>query len=76
MLPETDGVVMRDVTHAGLVVSDRINNDISNRLDLEDSLAAARLSSHPYTTHPKEVVFFFVYWICSISYGLGRLLID
>ncbi|KAK9740638.1 hypothetical protein RND81_03G050200 [Saponaria officinalis] len=49
-----DEIVMRDVTHAGLVVSDRINNDVSNRLDLEDALAAARLSSHPYTTHPKE----------------------
>ncbi|XP_074264142.1 nuclear pore complex protein NUP155 [Silene latifolia] len=49
-----DEVVMRDVTHAGLVVSDRISNELSNRLDLDDALNAARSSSHPYTTPPKE----------------------
>lgn len=48
-------VVMRDVTNAGLVVGDRINREIGAQLDLEESLEASRYSSHPYSTHPREV---------------------
>lgn len=49
-----DEIVMRDVTHAGIVVSDCISRDVAARLDLEESLEASRYTSHPYTTHPKE----------------------
>lgn len=49
-----DEVVMRDVTHAGIVISDRISRDVASHLDLEESLEASRYASHPYTTHPKE----------------------
>lgn len=52
-----DEIVMRDVTHAGIVVSDCISRDVAARLDLEESLEASRYTSHPYTTHPKEVMF-------------------
>lgn len=48
-------VVMRDVTNAGLVVGDRINREIGSQLDLEEALEASRYSSHPYSTHPREV---------------------
>ncbi|GFP83564.1 nuclear pore complex protein nup155 [Phtheirospermum japonicum] len=47
-------VVMRDVTNAGLVVSDRIGREIAGQLDLEEALEASRYSSHPYSTHPRE----------------------
>ncbi|KAL5699380.1 hypothetical protein ACHQM5_030294 [Ranunculus cassubicifolius] len=47
-------VVLRDVSNAGLVVSDRIGRDAASQLDLEDALEASRYSSHPYSTHPKE----------------------
>ncbi|KAL1568628.1 nuclear pore complex protein NUP155-like isoform X1 [Salvia divinorum] len=47
-------VVMRDVTNAGLIVSDRIGQEIGAQLDLEDALEASRYSSHPYSTHPRE----------------------
>ncbi|KAG8382696.1 hypothetical protein BUALT_Bualt05G0104300 [Buddleja alternifolia] len=47
-------IVMRDVTNAGLVVSDRIGREIAGHLDLEESLEASRYSSHPYSTHPRE----------------------
>lgn len=48
-------VVMRDVTNAGLVVSDRIGREIAGQLDLEEALEASRYSSHPYSSHPREV---------------------
>ncbi|KAK4350075.1 hypothetical protein RND71_029388 [Anisodus tanguticus] len=47
-------IVMRDVSNAGLVVSDRIGRDVSSQIDLEDSLEASRYASHPYTTQPRE----------------------
>ncbi|XP_057777560.1 nuclear pore complex protein NUP155-like isoform X1 [Salvia miltiorrhiza] len=47
-------VVMRDVTNAGLIVSDRISREIGAQLDLEEALEASRYSSHPYSTHPRE----------------------
>lgn len=45
---------MRDVTNAGLFVSDRIGREIAGQLDLEEALEASRYSSHPYSTHPRE----------------------
>lgn len=45
---------MRDVTNAGLVVSDRIGRDVASQLDLEEALEASRYASHPYSTHPRE----------------------
>lgn len=50
-------VVMRDVTNAGLIVTDRIGREIGAQLDLEDALEASRYSSHPYSSHPREVCF-------------------
>lgn len=50
-----DEVVLRDVTSAGLVVSDRIGREIASQLDLEEALEASRYASHPYSSHPKEV---------------------
>ncbi|KAL3644731.1 hypothetical protein CASFOL_009911 [Castilleja foliolosa] len=47
-------VVMRDVIHAGLVISDSIGREIAGQLDLEEALEATRYSSHPYSTHPRE----------------------
>ncbi|XP_071690893.1 nuclear pore complex protein NUP155 [Rutidosis leptorrhynchoides] len=47
-------IVMRDVTKASLVVSDRIGRDVSAQLDLEEALEASRYTSHPYSTHPRE----------------------
>lgn len=47
-------IVMRDVTNAGLVVSDRIGREASSHLDLEEALEASRYASHPYSTHPRE----------------------
>ncbi|KAE9607519.1 hypothetical protein Lal_00026714 [Lupinus albus] len=47
-------IVMRDVTNAGLVVTDRIARELSSHLDLEESLEASRYTSHPYSTSPKE----------------------
>ncbi|XP_043704564.1 nuclear pore complex protein NUP155-like [Telopea speciosissima] len=47
-------IVVRDVTNAGLVVSDRISRDVSAQLDLEEALEAARYASHPYSSHPRE----------------------
>lgn len=47
-------IVMRDVTNAGIVVSDRIGRDIAAQLDLEESLESSRYTSHPYSTHPRE----------------------
>ncbi|PIA62568.1 hypothetical protein AQUCO_00200524v1 [Aquilegia coerulea] len=47
-------IVVRDVTNAGLVVSDRIGRDASAQIDLEEALEASRYTSHPYATQPKE----------------------
>ncbi|XVF43562.1 hypothetical protein PTKIN_Ptkin02bG0049800 [Pterospermum kingtungense] len=47
-------IVMRDVTNAGLVVSDRIGRELSAQMDLEEALEASRYASHPYSTHPRE----------------------
>lgn len=51
-------VVLRDVTNAGIVVSDRIARDVAAQLDLEEALEASRYASHPYSTHPREVTTF------------------
>lgn len=51
-------IVMRDVNNAGLVVSDRIGREVASQLDLEEALEASRYASHPYTTHPREVIYF------------------
>ncbi|KAF9623974.1 hypothetical protein IFM89_007417 [Coptis chinensis] len=53
MLWESE-VVLRDVSNAGLLVSDRIGRDAVAQLDLEDALEASRYSSHPYSSPPKE----------------------
>jgi len=55
MMSWEDEIVMRDVTNAGLVVSDRIGREVSSQLDLEEALEASRYTSHPYSTHPREV---------------------
>ncbi|XP_043693925.1 nuclear pore complex protein NUP155-like isoform X2 [Telopea speciosissima] len=47
-------IVVRDVTNAGLVLSDRISRDVSAQIDLEEALEAARCASHPYSSHPRE----------------------
>ncbi|CAK9140308.1 unnamed protein product [Ilex paraguariensis] len=47
-------IVMRDVTNACLVVSDRIGREVATQLDLEEALEASRYASHPYSTHPRE----------------------
>lgn len=52
-----DEIVLRDVTNAGAVVSDRIGREVSSQLDLEEALEASRYASHPYSTHPREVHF-------------------
>lgn len=52
-----DEIVMRDVTNAGLVVSDRIGREVASQPDLEESLEASRYASHPYSAHPKEVTY-------------------
>ncbi|XP_073059527.1 nuclear pore complex protein NUP155 [Primulina eburnea] len=49
-----NGIVMRDVTNAGLVVSDRIGREVAGQMDLEEALEASRYISHPYSTHPRE----------------------
>lgn len=56
MVARENEVVMRDVTNAGLVVGDRIGREISAQLDLEETLEASRYTSHPYATHPREVL--------------------
>ncbi|GAB2296935.1 hypothetical protein Dimus_031037 [Dionaea muscipula] len=53
MLREEE-IALRDVTSAGIAVSDRISRDVAANLDLEEALEASRYASHPYTTHPKE----------------------
>ncbi|XAR72194.1 hypothetical protein NMG60_11018751 [Bertholletia excelsa] len=53
-MPRENDIVLRDVTNAGLVVSDRIGRDLTAQLDLEEALEASRYASHPYSTHPRE----------------------
>lgn len=53
-MSSSEEIVVRDVTNAGLVVSDRIGRDIAAQLDLEEALEASRYASHPYSTHPRE----------------------
>ncbi|KAI3696316.1 hypothetical protein L1987_79328 [Smallanthus sonchifolius] len=55
-MPCENEIVMRDITKAGLVVSDRIGRDVSAQIDLEEALEASRYTSHPYSAHPREVV--------------------
>jgi hypothetical protein len=62
-----DEIVIRDVTNAGLVVSDRIGREVSSQLDLEESLEASRYASHPYSTHPREV---FIFTLSFSNYSL------
>ena len=50
-----EDIVMRDVTNAGIVVSDRIGREAASHIDLEEALEASRYVSHPYSTHPREV---------------------
>jgi hypothetical protein len=50
-------VVIRDVTNAGIVVSDRIGREVAAQIDLEEALEASRYASHPYSTHPREARF-------------------
>lgn len=50
-----EDILIRDVTNAGLVVSDRIGREVASQLDVEEALEASRYASHPYTTHPREV---------------------
>lgn len=57
-------IVMRDVSKASLVVSDRIGRDVSAQLDLEESLEASRYTSHPYSSHPREVYLYIFYDLC------------
>ncbi|XP_048318324.2 nuclear pore complex protein NUP155 isoform X1 [Ziziphus jujuba] len=49
-----DEIVLRDVTNAGVVVSDRIGREAASQLDLEEALEASRYASHPYSSHPRE----------------------
>lgn len=50
-------IVMRDVTNACPVISNCIIREVGAQLDLEDALEASRYASHPYTAHPREVIF-------------------
>lgn len=50
-------IVMRDVTNACPVISSCIIREVGAQLDLEDALEASRYASHPYTAHPREVIF-------------------
>ncbi|KAL3843973.1 hypothetical protein ACJIZ3_001376 [Penstemon smallii] len=54
MVARENEIVMRDVTNAGLVVSNLIGREISGQLDLEEALEASRYISHPYSTQPRE----------------------
>uniref|UniRef100_A0A0A0KJ04 Nucleoporin Nup133/Nup155-like N-terminal domain-containing protein n=3 Tax=Cucumis sativus TaxID=3659 RepID=A0A0A0KJ04_CUCSA len=49
-----EDVVLRDVTNAGVVITDRIAREVATQLDLEESLEASRYATDPYTTHPRE----------------------
>lgn len=58
-----DETVGPDVATAGRLISDRIGRDVAAQLDLEEALEASRYTSHPYSTHPKEVDFPFFYYL-------------
>lgn len=59
-------IVMRDVSKAGLVISNCISREVVAQLDLEEALEASRYASHPYTAQPREVilVLFHNYYCC------------
>jgi len=51
-----DEVVLADIEAAGRLLTDSIARDSRfASCDLQDALDAARFSSHPYSTPPKEV---------------------
>ncbi|XP_072146653.1 nuclear pore complex protein NUP155 [Setaria viridis] len=50
-----DEAIGPDVASAGLHVSERIGRDAAAQPDLEEALEASRYSSHPYSSHPKEL---------------------
>lgn len=51
-----DEVVLADIEAAGRLLTDTIARDSRfASCDLQDALDAARFSSHPYSTPPKEV---------------------
>lgn len=52
-----DDTLGPDVAAAGRLISERIGRDLAGQLDLEEALEASRYSSHPYSSHPKEVNF-------------------
>ncbi|KAM7254750.1 hypothetical protein ACFE04_019991 [Oxalis oulophora] len=47
-------IALRDVTNAGLVISNRIGRELATKPDLEEALEASRYASHPYSSHPRE----------------------
>lgn len=49
-----DETVSADVAKAGLHISECIGKDVAGQPDLEEALEAARYSSHPYSSLPKE----------------------
>lgn len=67
-----EDVVLRDVTNAGVVISDRIAREAATQLDLEEALEASRYASDPYTTHPREVILnlmdFFIFYFGGLMY--------
>lgn len=58
-----DEVVLADVEVAGRLLTDSIARDSRfASCDLQDALDAARFTSHPYATPPKEVSFYRPYF--------------
>jgi hypothetical protein len=51
-----DEAIGPDVASAGLHISERIGRDAAAQPDLEEALEASRYASHPYSSHPKEVI--------------------
>lgn len=52
-----DEVAVADIEVAGRLLTDSIARDLRfASCDLQDALDAARFSSHPYSTPPKEVM--------------------
>ncbi|KAI4342599.1 hypothetical protein MLD38_027208 [Melastoma candidum] len=47
-------IVMRDVSHAGILVSDRILREASSHIDLEEALESSRYVSNPYSPPLRE----------------------
>ncbi|KAF5748043.1 hypothetical protein HS088_TW05G00775 [Tripterygium wilfordii] len=62
-------IVTRDVTNAGLVVSDSIGREVAAQVDLEEALEASRYANHPYSTHPRELQLLMFSWLLSSCYG-------